>query len=140
MANSINRRAVLCGFGLIALNLIPGKALASGKVKILPSGKIQVLLSQNTELRMVGGVIQFQDKEGRNLALIRTSNAISGFKAINLSCTHQGVVVQMTENGWLCKDGHQAVYARDGKVISGPARIDLRSIPVKTSKSRVIVG
>ncbi len=140
IARELSRRTLLCGLGLIAVGMLPSAALALGNVKLLSNGKIEILLSKNTALRKVGGVIQFTDNQGKSIALIRTSRAVSGFRAIDLSCTHQGVTVERTENGWLCKDGHQATYASDGKVLSGPAKIDLRSITLKASKAKVIVG
>ena len=140
IARELPRRTLLCGLGLIAVGMLPSSALALGNVKVLSNGKIEILLSKNTALRKVGGVIQFTDNQGKSIALIRTSRAVSGFRAIDLSCTHQGVTVERTENGWLCKDGHQATYASDGKVLSGPAKIDLRSITLKASKAKVIVG
>ena len=140
ISKELPRRSLLCGLGLIALGMIPSTAFAEGQVKVLKNGKIEVLISKNTALKKVGGVIQFKDNQGKSIALIRTTRAVNGFRAINLSCTHQGVIVEKTENGWLCKDGHQATYATDGKVLSGPAKMDLRSIPLVANKSKVTVG
>ncbi len=140
ISKELPRRSLICGLGLIALGMLPSAAIASGNVKLLSNGKVEVLLSKNTALRKVGGLIQFNDKQGKSIALIRTTQSATGFRAINLSCTHQGVTVERTDKGWLCKDGHQATYAADGKVLSGPAKFDLRSIPVKASKSKVTVG
>jgi len=139
-SRELPRRSLLCGLGLIALGMLPSAAIASGNVKLLSNGKVEVLLSKNTALRKVGGVIEFSDKQGKAIALIRTTQSVTGFRAIDLSCTHQGVTVQRTDNGWLCKNGHQAEYAPDGKVLSGPAKFDLRSIPFTASKSKVTVG
>ena len=78
IAREVPRRTLLCGLGLIAIGMLPSSALALGNVKVLSNGKIEILLSKNTALRKVGGVIQFTDNQGKSIALIRTSRAVSG--------------------------------------------------------------
>lgn len=137
--NSLSRRSLLCGLAVLTLGLVPDKSLAATGVKVLSSGKVRVQLKSNPSLKKVGGVVQFQDKSGRSLALVRTSNAINGFRAINLSCTHEGTKVGLSGDKWVCPE-HRAEFAVDGTVQVGPAKRNLKTIPVKASKTRVIVG
>ena len=88
--NSLSRRSLLCGLAVLTLGFVPDKAIAATGVKVLPNGKVEIRLASNRALRKVGGVVQFQDGSGRSLALVRTSTAANGFRAINLSCTHEG--------------------------------------------------
>ena len=94
--SALSRRSLLCGLAVLTLGLLPDTAIAAGNIKVLADGKVEVLISKNAALRKVGGVVQFQDGTGRSLALVRTSNAVSGFRAINLSCTHEGVKVGLS--------------------------------------------
>ncbi len=53
------------------------------------------------------------------------------FVALERPCTHEGVPIEYREerNGFVCPR-HGAVYAWDGRVLSGPAPQDLTSFPV----------
>ena len=137
--NSLSRRSLLCGLAVLTLGFVPDKAIAASKVKVLANGKVELLISQNTALRKVGGVVQFEDSSGRSLALVRTSKAVNGFRAINLSCTHEGEKVILSGEKWVCPE-HRAEFAVDGTVQVGPAKRDLRSVPVKATKTKVTVG
>lgn len=137
--NSLSRRSLLCGIAVLTLGLVPDKAIAATGVKVLPNGKVEIRLASNRALRKVGGVVQFQDASGRSLALVRTSSAVKGFRAINLSCTHEGTTVGLSGDKWVCPN-HRAEFAIDGKVQVGPARTNLRAVPVKATKTRVTVG
>ena len=135
----VSRRSVLCGLAVLALGILPDSALAAGNVSVIANGKVDLLLSKNPELKKVGGVVQFQDGNGRQLALVRTGSASKSYKAIDLSCTHEGVTVAKSGNQWLCP-GHGAQFAIDGKVKVGPARAPLREIPLKISATKITVG
>lgn len=137
--NVLSRRSLLCGLAVLTLGLLPDTAIAAGNVRVLANGKVELLLSRNTSLRRVGGVVQFKDGAGNALALVRTSKAINGFRAINLSCTHEGTEVGLSGGKWVCPN-HRAEFSLDGKVQVGPARRDLVSVPVKATKTRVTVG
>ena len=137
--NSLSRRSVLCGLAVLTLGFVPDKAIAASKVKVLANGKVEVLISQHTVLRKVGGVVQFEDSSGRSLALVRTSKAVNGFRAISLSCTHEGEKVILSGQKWVCPE-HRAEFAVDGKVQVGPAKRDLNTVPVKATKTKVTVG
>lgn len=137
--NSLSRRSLLCGLAVLTLGIVPDKAIAASGVKVLPNGKVEIRLAANASLRKVGGVVQFQDGNGRSLALVRTSRAVNGFRAINLSCTHEGTTVGLSGDKWVCPN-HRAEFGIDGKVQVGPARADLRTLPIRATKSRVTVG
>jgi Rieske Fe-S protein len=137
--NVVSRRAVLCGLAVLALGAVPDSAIASGNVSVLANGKTEVLLSSNPALKKVGGVVQFQDKNGRELALVRTGSGASAFKAIDLSCTHNGVTVAQSGSEWLCP-AHGSKFALDGKLKSGLAKRSLQTVPFKVSGTKVVVG
>lgn len=137
--NPLSRRTLLCGLAVLTLGFVPDKAIAASGVKVLANGKVEIRLASNKALRKVGGVVQFQDGSGRSLALVRTSNAVNGFRAINLSCTHEGEKVILSGEKWVCPE-HRAEFAVDGKVQVGPAKTNLRSVPFKATKTRVTVG
>jgi Rieske Fe-S protein len=137
--NSLTRRSLLCGLAVLTLGLLPDTAIAAGNVKVLADGKVELLISKNSALQKVGGVVQFEDGTGRSLALVRTSNAVTGFRAINLSCTHEGAKVGLSGGKWVCP-AHRAEFALNGSVQVGPARSNLRTVAVKATKTKVTVG
>jgi Rieske Fe-S protein len=137
--STLSRRSLLCGLAVLTLGLLPDTAIAAGNVKVLSNGKVEVLISKNTALRKVGGVVQFQDRNGRSLALVRTSNAVNGFKALNLSCTHEGVTVGLSGGKWVCPE-HRAEFALNGKVQAKPAERDLGTVAIKATRTKVTVG
>lgn len=136
---ALSRRSLLCGLAVLTLGLLPDTAIAAGKVKVLADGKVEALISQNPALRTVGGVVEFKDGTGRSLALVRTSKAVNGFRALNLSCTHEGVKVGLSGGKWVCPE-HRAEFALNGKVQALPAKLDLRTLPVKATRTKVTVG
>ena len=138
--NSVSRRAVLCGLAVLALGIVPDSAIAAGSVNVLATGKIEVDLASNPALKKVGGVVQFQDKNGRELALVRAAaSGINAYRAIDLSCTHRGVTVTKSGSEWVCS-AHGSQFAIDGKVKVGPAKRALQTLPVKVSATKVVVG
>lgn len=137
--NSLSRRSLLCGLAVLTLGFVPDKAIAATGVKVLPNGKVEIRLASNRVLRKVGGVVEFQDGSGRSLALVRTSTAVNGFRAINLSCTHEGEKVILSGDKWVCPE-HRAEFAVNGKVQVGPAKTNLRTVAVKATKTLVTVG
>ncbi len=135
----VSRRAVLCGLAVLTLGLVPDKAIAATGVKVLANGKVDVTLSSNPALRKVGGVVQFTDGAGQEIAIVRTGKAANAYRALNLSCTHEGVTVRRSGAKWVGAE-HRAEFAIAGHVKSGPARNHLVSIPVKVTKTKVSVG
>jgi isorenieratene synthase len=61
----------------------------------------------------------------RVFALVKDSD-----KAISLSCTHQGCIVNKQEDGQFLCPCHGAMYDQDGKVISAPAKRNLNTYKV----------
>ncbi|MGA0113224.1 MAG: ubiquinol-cytochrome c reductase iron-sulfur subunit [Candidatus Nanopelagicaceae bacterium] len=135
----VSRRAVLCGLAVLTLGLVPDKAIAATGVKVLANGKVDVTLSRNKALRKVGGVVQFTDGAGQEIALVRTGKSAKAYRALNLSCTHEGTTVMRSGSKWVCPN-HRAEFAINGNVKIGPARSNLAAIPVKVSKTKVTVG
>ena len=135
----VSRRAVLCGLAVLTLGLVPDTAIAATGVKVLANGKVEVTLSGNPALKKVGGVVQFTDGAGQSVALVRTGKSVSAYRALNLSCTHEGTNVQKSGSKWVCPN-HRAEFAINGDVKVGPARANLVQIPVKVSATKVVVG
>ena len=135
----VSRRAVLCGLAVLTLGLVPDKAIAATGVKVLANGKVDVTLSRNKALRKVGGVVQFTDGAGQEIALVRTGKSAKAYRALNLACTHEGTTVMRSGSKWVCPN-HRAEFAINGNVKIGPARSNLAAIPVKVSKTKVTVG
>ncbi len=135
----LSRRAVLCGVAVISFGFIPEAAIAAGGVTQTKDKKIRVDLKVNKNLAKVGGVVTIDLSDGSSIALVRTAKAVTGFTALNLSCTHQGITVQQNGNAWLCP-AHGSQYALNGKLINGPARSALMKYPVKATSSAVIIG
>lgn len=137
--NQLSRRAVLCGVALLTLGIVPDAAVAAAGVKVLVNGRVEVTLSRNPVLKKVGGVVQFTDGAGQSVALVRTGRSVSAYRALNLSCTHEGTVVQKRGSKWVCPN-HRAEFAINGEVKVGPARANLVQIPVKVTTTKVVVG
>jgi Rieske Fe-S protein len=135
----VSRRAVLCGLAVLTLGLVPDKAIAATGVKVLANGKVDVTLSRNPALRKVGGVVQFTDGAGQEIALVRTGKSAKAYRALNLSCTHEGTTVMRSGSKWVCPN-HRAEFAINGDVKIGPAKMDLAALPVKVTKTKVTVG
>lgn len=135
----VSRRAVLCGLAILTLGLVPDTAIAATGVKVLANGKVEITLATNPVLKKVGGVVQFTDGSKQSLALVRTGKSATSYRALNLSCTHEGTRVQKSGTKWVCPN-HRAEFAINGDVKIGPARTNLVQVPVQVLKTKVIVG
>jgi len=135
----LSRRSVLCGLAVLTLGLVPDTAIAATGFKVLANGKVDVTLSRNPALKKVGGVVQFTDGNGQEIALVRTGRAAKAYRALNLSCTHEGTTVTRSGNKWVCPN-HRAEFAINGTVKIGPARSNLVEIPVQVTKAKDTVG
>ena len=135
----VSRRAVLCGLAVLTLGLVPDTAIAATGVKVLSNGKVEVTLSKNPALKKVGGTVQFEDRAGQSIALVRTGKASSAYRALNLSCTHEGEKVMKSGTKWVCPE-HRAEFALNGDVKVGPARTNLVQLPIKVSTTKVVIG
>jgi Rieske Fe-S protein len=103
------------------------------------AGKITVNLKLNPALAKVGGVLQIPLSDGSVVALVRTKAGAQGLKAINLSCTHQGVTVVQQGSEWVCP-AHRSQFGIDGHLIAGPARSALMKYPVTATATTVTIG
>ncbi len=137
--NNVSRRAVLCGLAVLTLGLIPENAIAASGVKVLANGKVVVNLSKNPALKKVGGVVQFTNNKGIDIALVRTGKGVKAFRALNLACTHQGYPLRLEGDKWVC-DNHLANFSLAGAVTKGPAESNLQNIPLKATKKKITVG
>ncbi|MEJ1958949.1 MAG: ubiquinol-cytochrome c reductase iron-sulfur subunit [Nitrosomonadales bacterium] len=55
-------------------------------------------------------------------------------------CTHMGCIPSRTEEGWLCPC-HGSVYDNSGRILHGPAPLNLAVPPVKfVSAEKIIIG
>ena len=136
---NVSRRAVLCGPAVLTLGLIPENAIAASGVKVLANGKVVVNLSKNPALKKVGGVVQFTNNKGIDIALVRTGKGVKAFRALNLACTHQGYPLRLEGEKWVC-DNHLANFSLAGAVTKGPAESNLQNIPLKATKKKITVG
>jgi Rieske Fe-S protein len=136
---NVSRRAVLCGLAVLTLGLIPENAIAASGVKVLANGKVVVNLSKNPALKKVGGVVQFTNNKGIDIALVRTGKGVKAFRALNLACTHQGYPLRLEGEKWVC-DNHLANFSLAGAVTKGPAESNLQNIPLKATKKKITVG
>ena len=135
----VSRRAVLCGLAVLTLGLVPDTAIAATGVKVLSNGKVEVTLSKNPALKKVGGTVQFEDGAGQSIALVRTGRTARAYRALNLSCTHEGTTVNKSGSKWVCPN-HRAEFAINGDVKVGPARANLVQLPIKVSATKVVIG
>jgi len=135
----VSRRAVLCGLAILTLGLVPEKAIAASGIKVLANGNVEVTLSKNPALKKVGGVIQFTNSQGMDIALVRTGKTVKAFKALNLACTHQGYPLRKDGNKWIC-DNHLANFSITGAVTKGPAESPLQTVPLKATKTKITIG
>ena len=135
----VSRRAVLCGLAVLTLGLVPDTAIAATGVKVLANGKVEITLSRNPALKKIGGTVQFQNGAGQSFALVRTGKTASAYRALNLSCTHEGEKVVKSGSKWVCPE-HRAEFAINGDVKVGPATTNLVQVPVKVSATKITVG
>ena len=135
----VSRRAILCGLAVLTLGLVPDTAIAATGVKVLANGKVEITLSKNPALKKVGGTVQFQNGAGQSFALVRTGKTASAYRALNLSCTHEGEKVVKSGSKWVCPE-HRAEFAINGDVKVGPATTNLVQVPVKVSATKITVG
>lgn len=142
MEKDISRRTLLCGVALLSAGATSAAtpAIAATGVKILKNGKVEVTLKSNSALKKVGGVVRVDGVNGQSIALVRTTAATNGFTAINLSCTHQGAIVEQSGNEWACVNGHGATFTLAGKNLIGPATKALKQLPIKATALVVTLG
>ena len=136
--STLSRRAALCGIAAIVIGVNPEKAVAADGITMNALGQVDVSLSLNPALKKVGGVVTFDLSNGSTIALVRTSASQSGFTALNLSCTHQGVTVMKSGAKWVCP-AHRSAFALNGKVTKGPATSPLQTLKFKATAKNVLI-
>ncbi|CAB4871039.1 unannotated protein [freshwater metagenome] len=141
MSAEISRREVLCGVALLSLGtaISLDSAVAATGYKVLASGKVEVDIAANPAIAKVGGVLRIDDVKGKSIAVVRTSTAKTGYKAIDLSCTHQGVPVEQSSAGWMCP-AHGSQFTLAGKKISGLARGPLKNLTIAVTPTKLTIG
>jgi Rieske Fe-S protein len=75
--------------------------------------------------------------EGYNnfpLQLVALYRQGEDIKALSLMCTHQQCPVKPEGQGFLCPC-HGSRFDYEGRVLNGPAQVDLRWLPVKISEA-----
>jgi Rieske Fe-S protein len=126
----------LAGIGLGAA-LLADDAMAAGGIVRLPDGRVVVTVAKVPGLAKVGGVVNLGTVKGAPVAVVRTG--ASTYKAINLSCTHQGTTVNQTGSSWTCPS-HGSQFALDGALRRGPAETSLGTVPAILKKGKLTVG
>lgn len=139
---NIGRRAVLCGATALALGLMMedgaiASVAASGVKQV--GNKLQLTLAKNKALAKVGGVVTIDLSDGSQVGIVRTTTAVKGFKALNLTCTHETFPVTQSGNTWFCQR-HNASFTLAGAPQSGPVNTALYSYPVTATKTTVTIG
>jgi len=144
-APSVNRRRFLCTIGAFgvsgaALSMLPACEVA--ELREGESGEFEFDLEDPkfATLRSTGGALAVQAL-GHPLLLVRVSEA--ELVALDRLCTHMQCDMSPDVAGrWdgaaqtlacLC---HDSVFAKDGRVIAGPAVQSLRSFPVVLANGR----
>ena len=140
-SGSISRRAVLCGALALTMGLAPDISSASVPASGISQsgGKLKIDLAKNKALAKVGGIVTIPLSDGRTIAIIRTTKAVSGYVSVDLSCTHNGVTVMQQGNTWLCP-AHGSEFTLPGKVVRGPARTALTKIPLTATAKVITLG
>jgi Rieske Fe-S protein len=140
---NISRRSALCGVLALSLGLgvdfLPEAAQAAAGITQLKNGKIQVTLAANKALAKVGGSVILNLNDGSQLGIVRTAAGVKGFSALNLSCPHNFALVNEVGGKWVCP-AHGSVFALNGKLLQGPARQGLSSIPVAATATTLTIG
>lgn len=141
-----SRRAFLvgmCGAAALAVGVGPAlladDAAAATGIKRKKNGQVVVTVGKVPALSKVGGRVLLGTVKGAPVAVVRTGTA--SYEALDLSCTHQGVTVRESANGWTCP-AHGSQFAEDGAVTRGPAMANLALVRTRWNarKGRLIVG
>lgn len=135
---NLSRRAVLCAIAAMTVSGFDSAAAATG-VKILANGKVEIVLKGNPALKKVGGVLRVDDVNGSSFAVVRTSAKANGYLAINLSCTHLGILVRQSGSKWVCP-AHGSEFTLSGTNSVGPATTPLQTLPIKASAKTLTIG
>ena len=144
--DSPSRRTFLigmCGAAALAVGVGPAllaeDAAAATGIKRKKNGQVVVTVGKVPGLSKVGGRVLLGTVKGAPVAVVRTGT--SSYTALDLSCTHMGVTVRESTNGWTCP-AHGSQFAEDGEVTGGPAMANLALVRSRFNarKGRLTVG
>ena len=126
----------VCGVTALAIGpvLLADNAMAADGIVRKPNGQVAVTLAKIPALAKVGGVVNLGTVKGSPVAIVRTG--AKTYRALNLSCTHQGVTVQRAGTQWKCP-AHGSQFNLDGSFIAGPAGRALNVVK-STSNGKVL--
>ena len=141
----ISRRAALraaaglCGLALLASGASTAQAAPAprGAIRQLSGGRVAVALDRVPALRRVGGVATIGNVRGVPTAVVRTAR--NTYIALDLRCTHFGVTVTRSGNGWGCPE-HGSRFAQAGGYVSGPANGPLRRLRSRRNRQSLVIG
>ena len=117
--------------------LLADEASAADGIIRKANGQVVVTVAKVPGLARVGGTVTLGSVKGVPTAVVRTGRRT--YRAIDLRCTHQGVTVGRSREGWLCP-GHGSQYARGGAVTGGPAERSLATVRTSFDGIRLTVG
>ena len=122
--NKLTRRAALIAAASLATYPL-WKYLSPPSVR---AQSIEVPFSELPE----NGVYMIRD---RKLAIIRKKNEI---RAISIACTHLGCTLNVADDIFICPC-HGSKFTLEGKVLMGPATIDLKELNCQLTDKTVIL-
>ena len=122
--NKLTRRAALIAAASLAAYPL-WKYLSPPSVR---AQSIEVPFSELPE----NGVYMIRD---RKLAIIRKKNEI---RAISIACTHLGCTLNVADDIFICPC-HGSKFTLEGKVLMGPATIDLKELNYQLTDKTVIL-
>jgi cytochrome b6-f complex iron-sulfur subunit len=110
---------VVGGAALTTLNLEAFANTPAAQAIKITADEITVKLSENASLSKTGGTVKINDE----IMLIRKSD--TEFIAVRTICTHKGCDVELEGTKFICPC-HGSEFSLDGKVLSPPAKTDLK--------------
>jgi len=129
-----------CGVAALATIgpvLLADDAMAADGIVRKPNGQVVVTVAKVPALGKVGGVVNLGTVKGAPVAIVRTGART--YKALNLSCTHQGTTVLRSGTQWKCPS-HGSQFNADGTFIAGPAGRSLNTAKAAFESGKLTVG
>ena len=128
-----------CGVAALAIGpvLLADEAAAADGIVRKANGQVVVTVAKVPTLGKVGGAVNLGTVKGSPVAIVRTGSA--AYRAINLSCTHQGTTVLRSGADWKCPS-HGSQFRTDGTFISGPAGRSLNTVRAALKSGKLTVG
>ena len=128
-----------CGEAALALGpvLLAEHAMAADGIVRKPNGQVVVTVAKIPALAKTGCDVNLGTVKGSPVPVVRTGPTT--FRALSLSCTHQGVTVQQSGAIWKCP-AHGSQFNVDGSFIAGPAGRALNTVPSTFNGKALTVG